>query len=56
MIKESFVLCQDYTPPEGYVPTMINPILGVNYGTTHINITDCNDNTIADATVLTFKL
>lgn len=29
---ESFVLCQNYSPPEGYIPTMINPILGLNYG------------------------
>ncbi|XP_065180655.1 putative tRNA (cytidine(32)/guanosine(34)-2'-O)-methyltransferase [Sycon ciliatum] len=24
---ESFVVCQDYTPPPGYVPTMANPLL-----------------------------
>jgi len=32
---ESFVLCQHYSPPEGYVPTMINPILGLNYDKEH---------------------
>lgn len=26
---ESFILCQNYRPPEGYVPTMINPLSGV---------------------------
>jgi hypothetical protein len=30
---ESFVLCQHYTPPQGYVPTIINPMLDYQYGT-----------------------
>jgi hypothetical protein len=30
---ESFVLCQNYTPPQGYVPTIINPMLDYQYGT-----------------------
>eukprot|EP01114_Cavostelium_apophysatum_P021270 TRINITY_DN7376_c0_g1_i1.p1 TRINITY_DN7376_c0_g1~~TRINITY_DN7376_c0_g1_i1.p1 ORF type:complete len:302 (+),score=75.15 TRINITY_DN7376_c0_g1_i1:47-952(+) len=28
---EAFVLCQNYRPPEGYVPTMINPMLDKHY-------------------------
>ncbi|ELR25335.1 ribosomal RNA large subunit methyltransferase J, putative [Acanthamoeba castellanii str. Neff] len=28
---ESFVLCQHYTPPQGYVPTIINPMLDYQY-------------------------
>lgn len=28
---ESFVVCQNYHPPEGYVPTMINPLLDHSY-------------------------
>ena len=28
---ESFVVCQGYSPPEGYVPTMINPLLDHTY-------------------------
>lgn len=28
---ESFVVCQNYHPPEGYVPTMINPLLDHTY-------------------------
>jgi tRNA (cytidine32/guanosine34-2'-O)-methyltransferase len=34
---ESFVLCQQYTPPEGYQPTMINPMADLHYGTTAIH-------------------
>jgi tRNA (cytidine32/guanosine34-2'-O)-methyltransferase len=29
---EAFVVCQNYRPPEGYVPTMANPLLDHNYG------------------------
>lgn len=29
---EAFALCRDYTPPLGYIPTMINPILDLHYG------------------------
>ncbi|KAJ3126183.1 putative tRNA (cytidine(32)/guanosine(34)-2'-O)-methyltransferase [Nowakowskiella sp. JEL0407] len=29
---ESFIVCQNYTPPQGYVPTMINPLLDFTYG------------------------
>ena len=28
---ESFVVCEDYRPPEGYVPTMTNPLLDHQY-------------------------
>ena len=28
---EAFVVCQKYSPPEGYVPTMINPLLDHSY-------------------------
>ena len=28
---ESFIVCQGYGPPEGYVPTMINPLLDHTY-------------------------
>merc|ERR1712112_609594 len=28
---EAFVVCQDYTPPPGYVPTMVNPLLDHKY-------------------------
>ena len=28
---EAFVVCQKYAPPEGYVPTMINPLLDHSY-------------------------
>lgn len=29
---ESFVVCRNYSPPEGYVPTMITPLADKNYG------------------------
>lgn len=28
---EAFVVCQNYHPPEGYVPTMVNPLLDHEY-------------------------
>jgi len=28
---EAFVVCQNYSPPEGYVPTMVNPLLDHSY-------------------------
>ncbi|XP_042871994.1 putative tRNA (cytidine(32)/guanosine(34)-2'-O)-methyltransferase [Penaeus japonicus] len=28
---ESFVVCQDYRPPDGYTPTMVNPLLDLSY-------------------------
>ncbi|KAG2185592.1 hypothetical protein INT44_002385 [Umbelopsis vinacea] len=28
---ESFIVCQNYSPPEGYVPTMANPLLDFHY-------------------------
>jgi len=28
---EAFVVCQNYSPPEGYTPTMINPLLDHSY-------------------------
>ncbi|KAJ3056165.1 putative tRNA (cytidine(32)/guanosine(34)-2'-O)-methyltransferase [Rhizophlyctis rosea] len=32
LLIEAFIVCQDYQPPEGYVPTMINPMLDYGYG------------------------
>lgn len=29
---EAFVVCQNYQPPAGYVPTMANPLLDQKYG------------------------
>ncbi|GBC00526.1 hypothetical protein RclHR1_03890011 [Rhizophagus clarus] len=29
---EAFVVCQNYTPPKDYIPTMINPLLDLPYG------------------------
>ncbi|KAJ3268918.1 putative tRNA (cytidine(32)/guanosine(34)-2'-O)-methyltransferase [Borealophlyctis nickersoniae] len=29
---EAFIVCQNYTPPPGYTPTMINPLLDHTYG------------------------
>ena len=31
IIIEAFVVCQDYTPPDGYVPNMSNPLLDHQY-------------------------
>jgi len=28
---EAFIVCQNYTPPAGYVPSMVNPMLGAQY-------------------------
>lgn len=28
---EAFVVCESYTPPEGYIPNMMNPLLDLNY-------------------------
>lgn len=28
---ESFVVCEDYRPPVGYIPTMVNPLLDLSY-------------------------
>lgn len=28
---EAFVVCRDYSPPEGYIPTMLNPMLDQSY-------------------------
>ena len=30
-MTEAFVVCQNYTPPDGYVPTMANPLLDHQY-------------------------
>lgn len=30
---EAFVVCQGYSPPKGYVPTMSNPYMDLSYGT-----------------------
>jgi len=29
---EAFVVCEDYRPPDGYLPTMANPFLDHKYG------------------------
>ncbi|ORX85689.1 FtsJ-domain-containing protein [Basidiobolus meristosporus CBS 931.73] len=29
---EAFIVCQDYSPPEGYQPTMANPLFDLSYG------------------------
>ncbi|KAJ3347689.1 putative tRNA (cytidine(32)/guanosine(34)-2'-O)-methyltransferase [Allomyces javanicus] len=39
---EAFVVCQDYTPPAGYVPTMKNPMLDVDYNDTDNALTGPN--------------
>jgi tRNA (cytidine32/guanosine34-2'-O)-methyltransferase len=31
-VTEAFVVCKGYACPEGYIPTMINPLLDLNYG------------------------
>lgn len=31
-LAESFVVCQNYAPPKGYVPNMSNPLLDHHYG------------------------
>ncbi|KAG7160481.1 tRNA (cytidine(32)/guanosine(34)-2'-O)-methyltransferase-like [Homarus americanus] len=28
---EAFVVCEDYSPPSGYTPTMVNPLLDLSY-------------------------
>ncbi|KAJ9074812.1 tRNA (uridine-2'-O-)-methyltransferase trm7, variant 2 [Entomophthora muscae] len=28
---EAFIVCQDYSPPEGYVPSMVNPMMDLSY-------------------------
>ncbi|RUS18445.1 FtsJ-like methyltransferase-domain-containing protein [Endogone sp. FLAS-F59071] len=33
--SQSFIVCQNYTPPEGYVPTMSNPLLDLSYDSTN---------------------
>lgn len=30
---EAFVVCQNYSPPPGYIPNMSNPLLDHHYGT-----------------------
>ncbi|KNE69570.1 23S rRNA (uridine(2552)-2'-O-)-methyltransferase [Allomyces macrogynus ATCC 38327] len=39
---EAFVACQDYAPPAGYVPTMKNPMLDVDYNDTDNALTGPN--------------
>ena len=29
--RQAFVVCQEYQPPPGYVPTMVNPLLDHAY-------------------------
>jgi len=31
--SEAFVVCQNYSPPEGYIPNMFNPLLNNHSGT-----------------------
>jgi len=33
---ESFILCRNYSPPENYIPTMVNPMFETNYEATMI--------------------
>ena len=33
---EAFVVCQHYSPPKGYKPTMSNPLLDLKYGELHV--------------------
>ena len=30
-ISEAFMVCQEYSPPDGFVPTMANPLLNCDY-------------------------
>ncbi|KAJ1658667.1 tRNA (uridine-2'-O-)-methyltransferase trm7 [Dispira simplex] len=39
---ESFIVCQDYAPPEGYVPTMASPLLDFSYDETSNPLTGLN--------------
>jgi tRNA (cytidine32/guanosine34-2'-O)-methyltransferase len=32
IITEAFVVCQNYSPPEEYIPNMSNPLLDHQYG------------------------
>lgn len=32
-VSEAFVVCQNYSPPEGYIPNMFNPLLDNHSGT-----------------------
>lgn len=32
-VSEAFVVCQNYSPPEGYTPNMFNPLLNNHSGT-----------------------
>lgn len=32
LCTEAFVVCQNYTPPKGYIPNMSNPLLDHSYG------------------------
>lgn len=32
-LAEAFVVCRGYCPPEGYKPTLENPMFAPNYGT-----------------------
>ena len=34
---EAFVVCRNYNPPAGYVPTMANPLLDLKYGKMQLN-------------------
>ncbi|ORZ30395.1 FtsJ-like methyltransferase-domain-containing protein [Catenaria anguillulae PL171] len=34
---EAFIVCQNYTPPEGYVPSMANPLLDLDYDALGVN-------------------
>ena len=31
IISEAFIVCQEYCPPEGFVPTMVDPLLDHAY-------------------------
>ena len=54
---EAFVVCQNYSPPAGYVPNMSNPLLDQHYGQYFINYTvKCHCGVILWLTFKTYAL
>jgi len=41
IIAEAFVVCLEYSPPEGYIPNMSNPLLDHHYGKHHPLLAAC---------------
>ena len=37
VLLQAFVVCQSYTPPPGFTPTMLNPLLDHKVGTTDLS-------------------